>query len=287
MRGFFLVPVRYNIKSMQIELDYPVRSTPRWGHGRPLHPVLSRLIERHKDRYRANLRGMAAQADRLAKIPLEESEEAPLSPHWLNPWFSGLDAIALYGLLAQEHPDTYWEIGSGASTKFARRAIQDFGLRTRIVSIDPSPRAEVDALCDEVIRQPIEEVEADVVNRIGAHDFLFVDNSHRILMNSDCVAVFFDVLPQLPTGAMVHFHDIFLPADYPPVWADRYYSEQYVLAALLLADGRNLSIEFPSYFVSEDRELARILDPIWEGPLASVQKHGGSFWLRVEEAWLP
>ncbi len=32
-------------------------------------------------------------------------------------------------------------------------------------------------------------------------------------------------------------HDIFLPDDYPPEWADRYYSEQYLLAAWLLGGG--------------------------------------------------
>ena len=37
------------------------------------------------------------------------------------------------------------EIGSGNSTKFARRAIRDHRLCTRITSIDPHPRAEIDA----------------------------------------------------------------------------------------------------------------------------------------------
>lgn len=270
---------------MWIELDYPVRSAPRWGSGKPPHPLLHRIIARNKERYRAHSEAMVTHAHRLARIPLET--ELPGSPAWRNPWFSGLDAVALYGLLAELQPEVYYEVGSGSSTKFARRAIDDLGLATRIVSIDPSPRAEIDALCDEVIRQPIEEVQQDVVARIGARDFLFVDNSHRVLMNSDCVAVFFDILPHLPAGAMVHFHDIFLPADYPLAWADRYYSEQYVLGALLLADGGKIGIEFPGFFVSQDPDLASVLAPIWDGPLASVQKHGGSFWLRVEEAWLP
>lgn len=54
--------------------------------------------------------------------------------------------------LAAGNPATYLEVGSGNSTRFARRAITVHGLRTRIVSIDPEPRAVVDELCDEVVR---------------------------------------------------------------------------------------------------------------------------------------
>ena len=62
-------------------------------------------------------------------------------------------------MLAGTDPATFLEVGSGNSTKFARRAIEDHGLRTRIVSIDPEPWAEIDGLCDEVLRAPAEEVD--------------------------------------------------------------------------------------------------------------------------------
>ena len=50
-------------------------------------------------------------------------------------------------------PRRFIEIGSGNSTKFARRAIRDHWLNTSIVSIDPFPRSEIDAICDEVVRR--------------------------------------------------------------------------------------------------------------------------------------
>jgi hypothetical protein len=38
----------------------------------------------------------------------------------------------------------------------------------------------------------------------------------------------------------------------------------------------------PAYFVSEDKELADILLPIWEHEnLSGVERHGGSFWFEV------
>jgi len=59
----------------------------------------------------------------------------------------------------------YFEIGSGHSTKFARHTIKRSaasrlplgGLQTKVISVDPHARAEIDALCDEVIRMPLED----------------------------------------------------------------------------------------------------------------------------------
>ena len=67
------------------------------------------------------------------------------TPTWENGWFPALDAVTLYGLVATRNPRWYVEVGSGNSTRFVRRAIRDHGLRTRILSIDPGPRAEIDA----------------------------------------------------------------------------------------------------------------------------------------------
>jgi hypothetical protein len=200
----------------------------------------------------------------------------------VNGWLPGLDSAALYTFLARTDPALYLEVGSGNSTKFARRAIEDHGLRTRLVSIDPQPRAEIDALCDEVVRSPAEEVDLTVYDRLGAGDVLFVDNSHRCLQNSDATVMFLEVLPRLQPGVLVEFHDIVLPEDYPPEWLDRFYSEQYLLAAYLLAGGDRLSVELPNHFVSTDAELAAILAPLWDDPaLAGVERHGGSFWIRT------
>jgi hypothetical protein len=140
----------------------------------------------------------------------------------------------LYSLLAQHNPRHYVEVGSGNSTKFARRAIRDHGLQTRITSIDPFPRAEIDSICDRVIREPVEHVALDTFDMLQPGDILFIDSSHRTFMNSDVTALSLDVLPRLPAGVIVEVHDITLPGDYPPQWTGRYYSEQYLLAAYLL-----------------------------------------------------
>jgi hypothetical protein len=45
------------------------------------------------------------------------------------------------------------------------------------------------------------------------------------------------VLPAVPTGVLVHVHDVFLPEDYPPEWSWRGYNEQLGIAALLQGGG--------------------------------------------------
>jgi hypothetical protein len=269
-----------------IELDYPVRPRARWGHGAPVHEGIRAVLEEGRDRYRKHLGAILELREPLLRIPATADPAADGAaagePTWVNGWLPGLDSAALYTFLARTDPALYLEVGSGNSTKFARRAIEDHGLRTRLVSIDPQPRAEIDALCDEVVRSPAEEVDLTVYDRLGAGDVLFVDNSHRCLQNSDATVMFLDVLPRLQPGVLVEFHDIVLPEDYPPEWLDRFYSEQYLLAAYLLAGGDRLSVELPNHFVSTDAELAAILAPLWDDPaLAGVERHGGSFWIRT------
>jgi hypothetical protein len=79
----------------------------------------------------------------------------------------------------------------------------------------------------------------------------------------------------------VHVHDIFLPWDYPPHWVDRWYSEQYLLAAWLLA-GDRLNIVMPSFYVSLRPSLHHILDPVFDQFIWSgMATNGSSFWFET------
>jgi hypothetical protein len=271
---------------VQIELDYAVVPQPRWGHGRPPHGLLSAIIDADRGRYEQRLRQFLSYRDALARVASDPSPAAPERPAWNNPWFSGLDAVALYGFLRAEQPRRYLEIGSGTSTKFARLAVTDGRLSTRIVSIDPHPRAEIDRLCDEVVRTPLEDAPATLFDMLQPGDILFMDGSHRVFTNSDTVVFFLDVLPRLPAGVFVHIHDIFLPHDYPPDWNQRFYSEQYLLAAMLVGGCRSLQIELPSAFVGYDASLRSIIEPLWAGYAQGASHVGGSFWLRTLD-WRP
>src|SRR5262249_24729176 len=138
-------------------------------------------------------------------------------------FFPGLDVVALYYFLSAFEPTTFLEVGSGNSTMVARRAIRDQRLATTITSIDPMPRANIDGICDVVLREPLENLsDLSIFEQLRAGDILFLDSSHRVFMNSDVSVFFIDILPVLNPGVLVHIHDVFLPDDYPPEWIERY-----------------------------------------------------------------
>jgi len=271
--------LRHVLKSSQmLFLDYRVEPQSRYGYGRPPHPELFALLERGRDSYRELLRGFLSLQPELARIPVRERDSR--SPFWANRWLPPLDAVALYGFLAQRKPKLYLEVGSGNSTKFARRAIDDHALPTRIVSLDPLPRAGIDPLCDRLIRQPLQQADLAAFGELQAGDLLFLDCSHVLLTNSDVAVAFLEILPRLPAGVLVQVHDVYLPYDYPPRWAHHYWTEQYLLAFALLEGARRLKVLLPNAFVSADPELSRLLFPLWETiGFCSGVGPGVSLWL--------
>jgi hypothetical protein len=273
--------VRKAFRHNVIVLEYPIDSKPRWDEQRP-NPHLAAAISRQRASYAGTLRSFLQFSDDFRRIAACPPVPHPGEPYWINGWLPALDSIALYALLALHNPRRYVEVGSGHSTTFARRAIIDHRLHTRITSIDPYPRAEIDAICDEVIRQPVERVALETFDVLQPGDILFIDSSHRTLMNSDVTMLFLDVLPRLPAGVLVQVHDVTLPYDYPAQWTDRHYSEQYLLAAQLLAHEHAVDIVLPCTFVSDDAELHGLLAPIWSmESMKGAETYGCSFWFRT------
>ncbi len=258
---------------------YPVKPAPRYGYGKPPHPSLYEIINKKRTAYRHTLESFLQFTDYFKDIVLDTPIEC-LEPCWFNDWLSAFDAASLYSMLSLHNPRRYVEIGSGWSTKFARRAIFDQGLQTKIVSIDPYPRADIDILCDTVIRIPLEEVDLSLFDELESADILFVDGSHQCCMNSDVAVVFLDILPRLKSGVLMQFHDIYLPYDYPEELGS-YYSEQYLLAACLLAEGNKFDIILPNCFITHDSELSSILAPLWQEIQAQELSEGLSFWVQI------
>ena len=243
-------------------LEYWPKLESRYGEGRPPLAGLAPLFSAGDRRFEETLRSFAPFRNDLQRIA-EAPPRSPTAPFWGNTWLTGLDAIALYGLLAVHRPTLYLEVGSGNSTKFARRAIHDRRLPTRIVSVDPEPRAEIDTLCNEVIRQRLEDVDLVLFDRLEAGDMLFIDNSHRVFQGGDVTVFFLEVLPRLKPGVLVHVHDIFLPFDYPLIWKERHYSEQYMLAAYLLGGSRRLELLLPVPYVEKHATLGPLIENTW------------------------
>ncbi len=265
--GYQLVPAG---QLLNAEANYPISPKPRWGQQCPPHPQLQRVLEGERSLYEETLKQLKVCTPVMWEIKHDLDEYNPSAPFWDNDFFQSFDAASLMGFLLSRNPKRYMEIGSGNSTCFARHAIRSGKLRTTITSLDPSPRAEIDALCDHVRRVPLEECDVSVFDELEAGDILFFDGSHRVFQNSDVVVFFLEIIPRLKPGVLVHIHDIFLPSDYPLSWRNFLFSEQYMLAAMLLCREAPIRPVLPNYFVCKDDELRKLA-------LDLFKKKDGSF----------
>lgn len=271
-------------KFQNLYLEYKVDFKPRYGHGKPAHPDLLKIINANREGYKNLITKALSLKDFIWEIQDSTVETDPAKPAWNNGFLPGLDIIGIYTLMTEFKPKKYIEIGSGNSTKVAFKAKTEQTPGTKIISIDPMPRAEIDNLADKIIRKPFEDIDFNITDELNANDILFVDNSHRILPNSDSMVFYLEILPRLKKGVIVHIHDIYLPYDYPQFMCDRFYSEQYGLAMYLLANPKKYETILPNYFISEDKELSELLSPVWNHDhLKGVEKHGGSYWIRINE----
>jgi hypothetical protein len=207
--------------------------------------------------------------------------EPPPAPRWTQDWFPRLDAAAAYTMVRRFKPRRIVEVGSGHSTRFLARAALDGATGTRITAIDPAPRATLAGLAIDLLRMRVQGAGNEPFARLADGDFLVIDSSHKMEPGSDVQLLIEQVLPALPAGVCVHFHDIFLPDAYPESWAWRRYSEQPAVATLL--DGGRYSILFSSAWI-----LARRAALMRSGVLGRLPLVPGaiesSLWLRKERA---
>lgn len=272
------------LKTIEIEDFYGYTPTRRYGYEGlfPSHARIEYILSQGQEAYQQLMSTFVQFMPQFLKISkLSSDNRRSLLPCWQNPFFPPLDGIALFGLLSSLQPKIYLEVGSGNSTKFAALAKRLNSPKTKIISIDPRPRAEIDQLCDQVIRAPLEELNPTDLPCLRAKDIFFFDGSHRVLQNSDTQVMFLDILPLLNTGVYIHIHDIHWPSDYPGSWEKRYYNEQYLLGLLLLFGQNFFQIVLPNAYISWHTDLTNMYRQLWEAPqLKGIERHGASFWMK-------
>jgi hypothetical protein len=195
-----------------------------------------------------------------------------------NDYFSSPDAEVAYALIKQRRPGRIVEVGSGNSTRLFRETIRVEGLRTELVSIDPVPRVDIEALSDKIVTRRLEQLPASFLpSLLSPGDFLFIDSSHEIRIGNDVLNLLLNILPTLMRGVVIHLHDIFLPYDYPREWiiANRWdqFKEQYLVQALL-QDSEAYEVLWPGHFLQ--RTLPYFAD-YFSGEPVGVAK---SLWLQ-------
>jgi hypothetical protein len=129
------------------------------------------------------------------------------------------DARVLYYLIRELRPKNYLEIGSGLSTLHAYLAAKENlseGASLRITCVEPYPFQALRRIPEvDLIQDFAQNVPIKTFNTLGAGDFLFIDSSHALKIDSDVSYLFLEVLPALNKGVYVHIHDVPFPFNIP------------------------------------------------------------------------
>jgi predicted O-methyltransferase YrrM len=209
------------------------------------------------------------------------SGTGPYDP--LNPAFHPLDAALLYARILEAKPRRIIEIGSGNSTFVIAQAVRDMaasGEMPHVTCIEPflpdylKPKPPEIA---EIIEEGLQGVSLQLFKSLEANDILFIDSTHVVRFNSDVVFEILEILPILQPGVIVHFHDIFLPDDYPAEWLEKFrffWAEQYMLQAFLSMNP-NYAIDLPAHSIR--KHLSSPASDLIEASGSTV--YPGSLWL--------
>ncbi len=222
---------------------------------------------------RAELRSLHAFAPEFDP-PL--AVKAPGEFAWENILFSYSDAMAYYCMIRKYQPETIVEIGSGASTLIAQMACARNG-RGRIVCLEPYPPDYLRRLPGvEIVEAKFQDIDnAVVLDRLGDGDFLFIDSTHTVKHDSDCLHIYLRLLPEIRKNVIVHAHDISLPSPLAlEVMRDMqiYWTEQYLLYAYLLSNPYARVLYGSSYHSQANPEM------LAEFMCGRYAPGGGSFW---------
>ncbi len=135
-----------------------------------------------------------------------------------EPGYGVIEGDVLYGFVRNQQPERIVQVGAGVSTAIMLRAARDVNYSPTVTCVDPFPTAYLvrgEASGDlTLIAEPAQDVAEDVFLELTAGDFLFVDSTHTVKPGSEVNRLVLDILPRLPEGLWVHFHDITFPYDY-------------------------------------------------------------------------
>ncbi|WP_336080749.1 class I SAM-dependent methyltransferase [Thalassospira sp. CH_XMU1448-2] len=214
-------------------IPYRYASETQQAVGHPTYPAIETMMEQAAPTMKAWLTKAAQYQDAFASF----GNATPPEPRWQQSWFPRLDGMMAYVFTREFRPNRIVEIGSGHSTRFYHRAIRDGELATDFHAIDPAPRADIAKLPITIERTIVQKADPAVFARLAGSDILSIDSSHILMPGTDVDLLFSTVIPILPSGTIIHIHDITLPDDYPEIWQWRGYNEQQGVASLLAGNG--------------------------------------------------
>lgn len=214
--------------------------------------------------------------------PFRDYKSDGLRYYFRNGYYSYSDAIFLYCMLRHLRPRRIIEIGCDFSSCVMLDTSRHFFANSiEFTFIDPYPEVLASLTPSEagrlnIIPMQVQDVDPEIFTRLAPNDLLFVDSSHVSKLHSDVNHIFFELLPRLPAGVFIHFHDIFCEWEYPGEWTDAgwYWNEIYILRAFLQFNSK-FKIRLMNTFLEEyHREFFEAHMPL------CLKNLGGSIWLQ-------
>jgi predicted O-methyltransferase YrrM len=270
-RGWHLQPNHYYWPLNDVQF---LRDHPELWHDRPLPAG----IDWDFDGQVAFARELSAVYGELADVAerpaaVDMSSEITL----INGSFSGADACAYYGVVRTRQPRRVVEVGGGWSTIFLAHALarNDEPATVTVIEPEPDPRLLARVPKDwDVQKSLLQFADLTAFERLQAGDVCFYDGSHVARTGSDVNWFFFEVLPRLAPGVLIHVHDIYWPDDYHDQWVygdGLSWNEQYVLQAFLMHN-QAYRVRLANHLLCRLRaQDVRAIYPAWPD--------GGSVWL--------
>jgi hypothetical protein len=133
----------------------------------------------------------------------------------------------------------------------------------------------------------VQDIALERFSSLEKNDILFIDSSHVVKSGSDAEYLIFRVLPALPSGVIVHFHDIYLPYSYQRSNLEehkRFWNENYVLGAYL-ANNSDWEILVSNCTLSTESNMRNLCGRLSRdnnsltASLIAIS-HGASLWIR-------
>jgi hypothetical protein len=196
-----------------------------------------------------------------------------------NDAFRGIDPYIYYALIRHVRPATVIEVGSGFSTLLAAEALAVNGVG-EVICVDPWPRDFIAEHTGPIrrIRERVEALDTELFASLQANDILFIDSSHVVRTGGDVACVLLTILPLVRPGVLIHFHDIYLPDDYPcdlVVTRRQFWTEQYLVQAYLCENEHAQVLFGSNHMVHQHPTALRACFP-------TAELFGASFWIRKQ-----
>jgi hypothetical protein len=294
---FKLMTSRRARRAVSRFLDNPFLTWAPPGHYYSPIPDIATLRQRRRvlfDRSRAQLPGIDMNesgqlaliegfAEYYRDLPFPRTKTEPFRYYFENSQFSYADAIGLYCMIRHQRPRRIVEVGSGFSSVLMLDTNERFfDGSISLTIVDPLPRNLLSLLKDgdrnacRLVEKPLEEADIDKIAPLAEGDILFVDSSHIVKIGSDVHYLMTEMIPGLPSGVLVHFHDVFWPFEYPEQWVfeGRAWNEDYFLRAFLQFNASFQIVLFNHYIGLFHQDALRRCLPL------SLDSIGGSLWIK-------